>query len=153
MTVLIDNMPEHSSVTTWVGNTENQPYYLVNSTVFEEPALSEKAKILWQKLDEFRLLEPNWDSYDAEVPCISAIHRAKHLIEQLDRLNLPLFFVAPGPNGEISIELKRDGTSAEIILESDGEMALLISKNEELIKETQPTNEGSLIAVLKSTFL
>ena len=154
MTVLIDNMLRQSSasVTTWVAGIENHPNYLVNSTVFEEPELSEKAKILSQKLDEFRLLAPDWDSYGADVPDISVIHQAKHLIERLDHMKFPIFFVVPGPNGEISIELKKDGVSSEIILGEDGEMELLISKNNKLISEKQPADEEALISELQVTF-
>ena len=156
MTVLADNAVKNNneSLTTWVGKylLSETTSIAKNSTVFQISALSEEAQILLQKLTEFKLLPENWDSYGAEKPPPGLINIAKTWVRKLDELNLPLFFVVPGPNGEISIELKKGKMAAELILEDEESIELLVSKNGELTNEDVYEDKGQLINNLLSIF-
>lgn len=156
MTVLTDNAIKNNneSLTTWVGQylLSETTSIAENSTVFQISALSEEAQILLQKLTEFKLLPGNWDSYGAEKPPPGLINIAKTWVRKLDELNLPLFFVVPGPNGEISIELKKGEITAELILEDEESIELLVSKNGELTNEDVYEYKNQLIDNLLSIF-
>ncbi|MBI4640174.1 MAG: hypothetical protein HY731_05740 [Candidatus Tectomicrobia bacterium] len=68
----------------------------------------------------FLQLKENWDSYGAEPPSKIAIEHAFSFVKTLDRQGLPVFFTAPGPNGEVLVELKQNDKSVEVTFESDG---------------------------------
>jgi hypothetical protein len=57
-------------------------------------------------------LKANWGCEDALAPSKSAIKKAEKLIQTLD---FAVFQVAPGPNGEIMIDLRENGKSVEIL--------------------------------------
>ena len=120
-----------------------------NSTLFvatpEIPGLSKKARNFISKIQSFAELKPNWDSYKAIPPDSLNIKDAIGFAKWADRLNLPLYFASPGPNGEILIELKKDAVEAEIhfitnspseFLLCDGDLIIIedsLQGNEELL--------------------
>ena len=78
------------------------------------------------KLSQFKKLHDNWDGSGAIAPSNSVIQRAEQFLIQADQLELPIFFAAPGPNGEVLLESKREGDAAESYFEENnvGEMIL-----------------------------
>lgn len=79
------------------------------------------------RLDRFRELKPNWDSYNAAVPTEAALNAAERFIIRLDRKGIPPYFVSPGPNGDVLVQYKCDnGHEAEIWFEKDGSSEMLL---------------------------
>lgn len=74
-------------------------------------------KIL-QLLTEFELLEENWDFDGAMKPSLKAIEIARYITQLLGKHGQHIFHAAPGPNGEIMLDIrnKNKSKSVEIIL-------------------------------------
>jgi len=72
-------------------------------------------------LDEYSQLENNWDDDNAIAPDIKVIQKAKNLTILLERHGQGIFHCAPGPNGEIMLDIRNSNKSKsiEIILYSD----------------------------------
>lgn len=83
------------------------------------PELSMKAKAMLHKLYSFRQMEPNWDGYGGDVPQTEVIESAAYYLHILDGFDLPVYFTAPGPNGEIVLEYRNGKYSAEVFFEKD----------------------------------
>lgn len=68
-------------------------------------------------LDEYGRLKNNWDEDDALAPSLHVINQAKYLSRVLENHGQAIFHTAPGPNGEIMLDLrnKRGTRSMEII--------------------------------------
>lgn len=77
-----------------------------------ETALNQRALDL---LSEFKKLEDNWDEEGAPAPSPLAIRRAEILVNQLQHGGQKVFHVAPGPRGEIMVDLRENGKSVEIL--------------------------------------
>lgn len=90
------------------------------------PKLSLNARKNISKLTTFKSLEVNWDSYGAEVPSKQAINNAISFIRQADADGLYIYFVAPGPDGQVLVELTSNDREAEIYLNPDGDSEILI---------------------------
>lgn len=83
------------------------------------PRLSLNALKAISKVKSFLNLPSNWDSYNAAAPSPDAIEQAISFIKQLDRFGISVYFTAPGPNGEIVVELKNEEKSAEVYFYPD----------------------------------
>lgn len=70
-----------------------------------------------QQLSILSKLETNWDGDDALPPFTSCILKAEQLLNTLNSKGEKISMIAPGPNGEIMIEMnnKYNGNSLEII--------------------------------------
>jgi len=68
--------------------------------------LSENAEAMLRRLDKFRRIPDDWDSCGAMASSEDAIQAGKRFVRALDRLRQHIDFTAPGPNGEVSVELK-----------------------------------------------
>jgi hypothetical protein len=90
------------------------------------PELSSKAKATLHRLYSFKQLKLNWDGNGALVPEEEVIQTAANFLFLLDEYDLPIYFTAPGPNGEIVLEYKNDQNSAEIFFESDNFSEMLL---------------------------
>lgn len=109
-----------------------------NSTVFPENwPLSKKVLSMLHKLTDISNLNDNWNSYGAKSPAKESISASKNFLIEYDRLSLPLYFIAPGVNGEIMIEFKQGEKAAELYFNPDGTTELLLFDIEdEVVKET-----------------
>jgi len=102
-------------------------------------ALSKRGREALFRLDRFRELKPNWDSYDAAVPAALALEAAEKFIVRLDQKGIPPYFVSPGPNGDVLVQYKCDnGHETEIWFEKDGSSTML------LITPEKPPYEADL---------
>jgi hypothetical protein len=66
-------------------------------------------------LESFRMLRQNWDSYGGDAPNNEVIDIAISFIKQLQLRNQPVYQVAPGPDGEIMVELRSGEKSIEFL--------------------------------------
>lgn len=67
-----------------------------------------------QKLNKFAFLPANWDGYNADAPSQVAIKQARYFVYQFNQEEIQVYFTAPGPNGEVLLELKNDKKAVEI---------------------------------------
>ncbi len=103
--------------------------YVLNSTP------SDSAKKMMEKLQSFKCLNTNWDSYGALPPSVENIDRAILFVKQADKNLLPFYFVAPGPNGEIVLEFKEGNKEAAAYFNPDGTTELILSEGDNFILE------------------
>ncbi len=111
------------------------------------PKLSLDALKAISKVKTFLHLTSNWDSYNAAAPSPDAIEQAISFIKQLDRFGIPVYFTAPGPNGEIVVELKNEERSAEIYFYPDEPADYVLFIGEQC--EGEEELEGKLQAIIR----
>ena len=99
------------------------------------PPLSDAARKVVSKISGFRSLADNWDSYGAEKPSESAIINALSFIRTIDAHEIPVYFTAPGPNGEIVVELRKGNYEAEVYFNADKSNEVLIYEDNARILE------------------
>lgn len=87
-----------------------------STIVSERNNLSPRNKMVVNKIQSFGDLEENWDSYDADIISKEVIDSSVRFVEKINQLNQDIYFAAPGPNGEISIELKSGTKNAEMLI-------------------------------------
>ena len=76
---------------------------------------------------KFKDLKDNWDGYGAQAPDWNAIDAAIIFLDKVNDLDLPLYFVAPGVNGEVMIEFKvGNDKAAEIYFNPDNSTEMLL---------------------------
>lgn len=99
------------------------------------PSLSNAAMKAASKILGFRNYADNWDSYGAERPSESAIVNALSFIRVIDAHRIPVYFTAPGPNGEIVVELRKGNYEAEVYFNADNSNEVLIYEGDACISE------------------
>lgn len=99
------------------------------------PPLSDAARTAVLKISGFRNFADNWDSYRAEKPSESAIVNAFSFIRVIDAHGISVFFTAPGPNGEIVVELRKGNYEAEVYFNADNSNEVLIYEGDTCISE------------------
>jgi len=107
------------------------------STVFPiRTGIRDRVQEIWMKVERFRSLEENWDSYGAAPPAKVAIDAAINFLRKVNQTNLPLYFAAPGVEGEVMIEFKGEsGKAAEVYFNPDGSTELLLFQDDEVERE------------------
>ncbi|MBW7940927.1 MAG: hypothetical protein H3C64_00665 [Candidatus Kuenenia stuttgartiensis] len=101
----------------------------------QTPSLSNAAMKATSKILGFRNFADNWDSYGAEKPSESAIVNALSFIRVIDAHGIPVYFVAPGPNVEIVVELRKGNYEAEVYFNADNSNEVLIYEGDACISE------------------
>lgn len=76
------------------------------------PSLNSKQLRL---LEEFKTLNNNWDEEGALAPKIETIRSAVNLVLILQNTGEKVYHVAPGPKGEIMVDLRASEKSVEIL--------------------------------------
>lgn len=99
------------------------------------PPLSNAAMKTASKILGFRNYADNWDSYGAEKPSESAIVNALSFIRVIDAHGISVYFTAPGPNGEIVVELRKGNYEAEVYFNADNSNEILIYEGDACISE------------------
>lgn len=81
-------------------------------------------------LSEFEQLQNNWDNDDALAPSKSAIRMANYTSKLLSNCGQPIYHVAPGPNGEIMLDIRNSDLtkSLELIFYSERSVAVYFPK-------------------------
>lgn len=89
------------------------------------------------KIQGFSSLKENWDSYGALKPNQSAIQKSIQLVREIDQMGLPVYFVAPGPSGEILVELKLKSKTIEFHVYNQSEVEVLHFVGEDCVHEEE----------------
>ena len=100
-----ESTSEPTNVSTILSSPKNDALYIPNN-----------AQQI-QKIKSFLNLEENWDSYGAAPIIESCVYNAIDLVRRLDEKYQAVYFVAPGPNGEVLVELKAGERSIEVIFD------------------------------------
>lgn len=95
--------------------------------------LSPASKEIVKKLYQFKDLKDNWDGAGAIPPQTEVIENAISFLITMDEIELPAYFVAPGPNGEILLEYKNENHSAEVYFEENNDPEMIIYHNKEQV--------------------
>lgn len=113
--------------------------------------LSSTAREFITKLQSFKSLNQNWDSYGAIPPSAESVDQAISLVKKADGNLLPLYFVAPGPNGEIVVEFKKNNKEAAAYIHPDGSTELLLHEgNNYILEGTLEGHYKNLLAFINS---
>jgi hypothetical protein len=72
-----------------------------------------------QLLREYKKLEDNWDGEGAKAPGKRPVTVALYLVKLLQVFGQKVFHVAPGPRGEILIDLRNNNKSIELLFYED----------------------------------
>ena len=116
--------------------TEQQEWNTSIIDIYSDtPPLSNAAVKAASKILGFRNYADNWDSYGAERPSESAIVNALSFIRAIDAHRIPVYFTAPGPNGEIVVELRKGNYEAEVYFNADNSNEVLIYEGDACISE------------------
>jgi len=93
---------------------------------------SDKAREIIRKIYHYKYLPAGWDESGGDPPSEKTINDAIGFSEIADEYDLPFYFTAPGPNGEIVIEFKSLDKAAEVYFDEDGlsEMILYAGKEQ-----------------------
>lgn len=97
------------------------------------PELSSKAKDVLRRIYKFKDLSENWDGNRATPPNDKIINNAASFLTKADEFDLPVYFVAPGPNGEIVIEYKSGSNTAEVYFEENNFSEMIFYKSNEQV--------------------
>lgn len=143
-TIALNSFADDSSsifsapVIDWVRKAyiNQRPSYTTVVTKELVHTISYKSKIAISKIESFKNLNDNWDSYGAEIPSLIAIENAKNFIKLANKDGLEVYFTAPGRNGDVLVEFQlTNRISAEIYFNRDGSDELLIFGDAECITE------------------
>jgi len=85
------------------------------STVFytDEDAKMNKREI--QLLQEYKQLDYDWDLEGAVAPSPEAILLAEYIVKAMEKTGQKVFHVAPGPRGEIMVDIRNSSRSLELL--------------------------------------
>lgn len=126
MTVLSEALSPNDALQVGTASVSNYSFWTAtirpaSSTVLVHwHELSDETREILSRIRTFSQLKENWDSYGAEPPSKIALQNAFSFVKTIDRHPLPVFFAAPGPNGEILVESKEGDKSIEITFEANG---------------------------------
>jgi hypothetical protein len=116
-----------------------QMHDIKSSTIFvtigETPEMSFSIRKAINKIKSYSDLENNWDGYGAVKPADLTINNAINFLRKADEDGLEVYFVAPGPNGEIVIEFKRGNLEAEVYFDEDDAGQVLIYNGDNCVVE------------------
>lgn len=90
-----------------------------SSSCIGQRSLSRRNNFEITRIKTFTELESGWDSYNSDKITKQVINRTIKYIEEINDYNQDIYFSSPGPNGEISIELKHGEKNAEILIYPD----------------------------------
>ena len=103
------------------------------------------------KIKSFEHLKPNWDSYGAIPPSGDTVEKAVAFIRRADSNLLPVYFVAPGPNGEIVVEFRNGNREASVYFNPDGSDDVILSEGNEVLSEgTLDEDYQNLLSFIKT---
>ena len=102
------------------------------------------------KIQGYLNLRPNWDSYGALPPTPATVAQANRFIRELDKRRIAVYFTAPGPNGEILLELKNDQKAAEIYFYPDQPAGFtLFDQDEAQLEATLSEGKAKLFSFME----
>lgn len=108
------------SVVHAAGDYHIHQYLFHNASCFSDPAVIKENNIMKSNIQSFGELKENWDSYGADSISPEAIWGATTFVENMSRYGRKVYFASPGPNGEVSIELKEGRKVVEVVFYASG---------------------------------
>ena len=111
--------------------TETHPT-LTSSIIFSFiPQIGINHRIV-RLLEEYKSLEKNWDEDGAIAPSTKALNNSMFLTKTLEKRGQAIYHTAPGPNGEIMLDIRngKNTKSLEIIFYEDRAVAVLFPERE-----------------------
>ena len=91
---------------------EFEPFY--SSTIFSfDKRMNLNSRIL-KLLNEYSSLESNWDGDDGLQPDNLVVQKAKNFTRLLDIHGQSIFHAAPGPNGEIMLDIRNSNKTKSL---------------------------------------
>lgn len=103
-----------------------------SSTIITHPYQYALNARIRQLIDEFESLKDNWDEDDALAPHKNSIYQAKFLIDLFNNHGQQIYHAAPGPNGEIMLDVrnKNKNKSIEFVFYSNRAVYVSLSSKE-----------------------
>lgn len=88
---------------------------------------------IFKLINQFLTLEHNWDGDDAKAPSENALDSVLDISRKLSRIGQPIYHAAPGPNGEVMIDLRNADTerSVELVFFADKAVGVFFPKEEQ----------------------
>ena len=122
----VNHVEETRSKSAVIWHTGTTPVNTNNSIVLYQPKEFNCNLIIFKLIEDFEHLENNWDGDGALAIPNTVIKKAKSIIIFLDTMGLKVFHTAPGPNGEIMIDLRnrKNTKSLELIIYSTRNIAV-----------------------------
>jgi hypothetical protein len=108
-------------------------YYEFKNSSTPNKDISSKIRIINQ-LNDFALLEENWDSYGALRISENVIEKAISVVKNLYLKNIFIYYTAPSPSGDILLELKNKNKTIEIEISPESDITYTTLKNGDEIK-------------------
>lgn len=136
MPVLTDNYTTHYQQSSDYPTFFRKPRFgFINETPVSSLVLSNPTPFctnhrILELLDEFELLDANWDQDEAMKPSFKAIENARFITQLLGKHGQQVYHAAPGPNGEIMLEIrnKRKSRSLELVFYNNRSVAVKFSE-------------------------
>ncbi|MFH0991179.1 MAG: hypothetical protein V1799_14310 [bacterium] len=120
-----------------------------STTLLKEYELSDKAIETISKLKSFLKLEENWNSYGGIPPHKGVVDCATSLVASLDRKGFEVFFTAPGPDGEILVELMNGNRTVEITFDNEGRSTSAMFEGNKCLEESNSVDERKILQWLR----
>jgi len=144
----LERGPSHGLSDTYRSGSPQE--FSPHSLILRKLTPSDDALKIFAKLQSFRQLKENWDGYNAAEPSEHAIRAAVRLVEDLDRAGQKVYFVAPGPNGEIVVEIRRGDRSLEVYIDEQGNREYVVFDGDRCVRESPSVSDVyELIAALE----
>ncbi|TAL34485.1 MAG: hypothetical protein EPN93_12245 [Spirochaetes bacterium] len=122
------------------------PFNTIDTSLFlhrDVESLSLDSRLQINKIQSFGNLPDNWDGYGAARPDSAAIDAAISAVKTFDRYNQKIYFTAPGPSGDILLELKNGDKTIELYYNGSTIENALFKGDECEIESTLKTDEYS----------
>lgn len=119
----LDSQIEHFTLSSF-GTSPREKYSSPSLFVFFDTPFNHILRLngrIFDLLEEFKFLEDNWDEEGAMAPDSIAVLQTTYISQWLEKGGQSIYNVAPGPNGEVMLDLRNiKGTrSVELIFYSN----------------------------------
>lgn len=88
-----------------------------------------------EKLEEFKTLKPNWDSYGAKSINFDLISKTRDLLNSINMVDVPEPFLAPVSDGGVNIEWDTPNRYLSVKVRSEGVRFFGVKRDEDEKKE------------------
>jgi len=107
----------YSLTDSWVNQRDGKNWFNASPTssvVVSEMNATTLNRHVTNLLDEFSTLQDNWDEDDAVAPNLETLNRVKQIVNVLSKNSQKIFHAAPGPYGEIMLDLRNENDSKQM---------------------------------------
>jgi len=126
-------------------NSSNNEFAYSN-TEYVKPSVENLQAI--NTVRNYITLQNNWDSYNGSKTSPIAIQKAISFILWLSEFNIDVFYVAPSPDGDVLVEIKRREANLEFEFTADNSDNICATENGEFVQDAE-LNETTLRSYIK----